>query len=118
MTRLISPIKRLFRPALVFFMLIFIVSCFQEDIYEGVYKAEGGKSQRYCSSQIELMEKGVAVWRVPDDEVPFRWDVKDEEIWLSSKSGGIIIGKIQEDTIHVKLPGIKTVCHFKKVPMD
>jgi len=117
-TILTSPNKLLLRQSFAFCMLLFISSCFQEDIYEGVYKAEGGKSQKYCNSQIELMEKGVAVWRVPDDEVPFRWDIKDEEIWLSTKSGGIIIGKIQENTIHVKLPGTKTVCHFKKMPIE
>jgi len=110
--------KLLFRQPLVFCILLLMTSCFQEDIYEGVYKAEGGKSQKYCNSQIELMEKGEAIWRVPDDEVPFRWDIKNDEIWLSTKSGGIIIGKIHENTIHVKLPGIKTVCHFKKIPID
>ncbi len=118
MIRPTSPNKRLLRPALALCMLMFMSSCLQEDIYEGVYKAEGGKSQKYCNSQIELMEKGEAVWRVPDDEVSFRWAIKDEEIWLSTKSGGIIIGKIHENTIHVKLPGIKTVCHFKKMPID
>ncbi len=118
MTRQTFPNKLLFRTSLVFCLLMFMPSCFQEDVYEGIYKAEGGKSQKYCNSQIELMEKGEAVWRVPDDEVPFRWDIKNEEIWLSTKSGGIIIGKIQENTIHIKLPGIKTVCQFKKMPID
>jgi len=87
-------------------------------VYEGVYKAEGGTSHKYCNSQIELMEKGLAVWRVPDDEVAFRWDIKDSEIWLRNKSGGIIIGKIQDDTIEMELPGMKTACNFKKVPVE
>ena len=60
------------------------------------------------------MEKGKAIWRIPDNEVSFRWDIKGKEIWLSTKSGGIIIGKIQGDTIEVKLPGAKTACRFKK----
>jgi hypothetical protein len=34
----------------------------------------------------------MGVWRVHDDEAPFRWDVKDE-IWLSTKLGRIIIGR-------------------------
>jgi len=100
------------------FMLVSIFSCAPKDIYEGIYKAEGGTSQKYCNSQIELMEKGLAVWRVTDDEVSFRWDIKDSEIWLSTKSGGIIIGKIRHDTIQMKLPGINAVCSFKKVPVE
>ena len=66
----------------------------------------------------QLMEKGQAVWRVPDDEVTFRWNIKDNEIWLSTKSGGIIIGTIQDKTIRVKLPGAKTVCNFEKMPIE
>ena len=102
--------------ACLLFLLTF--SCTQKDIYEGVYKAEGGSSEKYCNSQIELMEKGLAVWRVPDDEVSFRWDIKDSEIWLSSKSGGIIIGKIRGDIIEMELPGIKATCCFRKVPVQ
>ena len=99
-------------------MLLLFFSCVQEDIYEGVYKAEGGKTEKYCNSQIELMEKGLAVWTVPGDDVSFRWDIKEDEIWLSTKSGGIIIGTIQDRTIRVKLPGTKTVCSFKKIPIE
>jgi hypothetical protein len=104
--------------ALICLILVLTFSCAPKDIYEGIYKAEGGTSQKYCNSQIELMEKGLAVWRVPDDEVSFRWNIKDSEIWLSTKSGGIIIGKIKDNTIQMKLPGIKAVCSFKKVPVE
>ena len=104
--------------ALACLLLLFVASCIQEDTYEGIYKAKGGKTEKYCNSQLELMDKGQAVWRVPDDEVSFRWDIKDNEIWLSSKSGGIIIGTIHDNTIRVKLPGTKTVCNFEKVPLE
>jgi hypothetical protein len=89
-------------------------SCTSKDVYEGVYDAQGGKSEKCYNSQLELNEKGMAVWRVLDDEVSFRWDIKDSEIWLSTKSGGIIIGKIKGDTIEVTLPGTKEPCCFKK----
>lgn len=118
LTRLTTTNQVSLRPALACFLLLFIFSCVQEDIYEGVYKARGGKTEKYCNSQIELMEKGQAVWRVPGDEVTFRWNIKDNEIWLSTKSGGIIIGTIQDDTIRVKLPGAKAVCNFEKIPIE
>ena len=115
-SRLTDPNPSFF--ALACLMLVLTFSCAPKDIYEGVYKAEGGTSQKYCNSQIELMDKGLAVWRVPDDEVSFRWDIKDSQLWLSSQSGGIVIGKIQGDTIEVKLPGIDATCCFKKAPIE
>ena len=118
LTRLTTTKQVSLRPAFACLMLLFIFSCIQEDIYEGVYKAKGGKTEKYCNSQIELREKGQAVWRVPDDEVTFRWNIKDNEIWLSTKSGGIIIGRIQDNTIQIKLPGTKTVCNFEKIPIE
>lgn len=118
MLKRLTSIKLLSHATLVCLALFLFASCVQEQNYEGIYQAEGGKTQKYCNSQIELMEKGMAVWRVPDDEVSFRWDIKRDEIWLSTKSGGIIIGKITDDTIKVKLPGTKTVCYFKKTPIE
>jgi hypothetical protein len=89
-------------------------SCTSKDLYEGIYNAQGGKSEKCYNSQLELREKGMAVWRVADDEVSFRWDIKDSEIWLSTKSGGIIIGKIKGGAIEVTLPGTKEPCCFRK----
>ncbi len=97
------------------FILLFICSCGQEEIYEGVYKVEGEKSWRRCHNQIELMEKGMGVWRLLGDEVSFRWDVKDSEIWLRTKLGGIIIGKIQGEIIEITLPGSKTMSFRKAI---
>jgi len=95
-------------------LMFFAFSCAQQDVYEGIYKAQDEKTSKYARSQIELMEKGRAIWRTLDDEVSFRWEVKDSEIWLSTKSGGIIIGKIHDNTIEVTLPGAKTMS-FKKM---
>jgi hypothetical protein len=100
--------------AAICLLMVFAFSCSQEDVYEGIYKSQDVKASKYAGSQIELMEEGRAIWRALDDEVSFRWEVKDSEIWLSTKSGGIIIGKIHDDTIEVTLPGAKTMS-FKKM---
>jgi len=100
--------------AVLILLLAVASSCARKDIYEGIYKAQGGETSKYSGSQLELMEKGQAVWRVPDDEVSFRWDIKDTELWLSTKSGGIIIGKIIGDTIEITLPGAKKM-FFKRL---
>lgn len=99
--------------SVLFFLMAFPSSCSQKDVYEGIYIALEEESSKYAGSKLELMEKGQAVWRVPDYEVSFRWDIKGSEIWLSTKSGGIIIGKIHGDTITITLPGAKKMS-FKK----
>jgi hypothetical protein len=99
-------------PLLIFLIVAFLFSCGQKDIYEGIYRVQD-EASKYAGSQIELMENGQAFWRGPDDEVSFRWDIKEGKIWLSTKSGGIIIGNIHGDTIEITLPGIDKMS-FKK----
>jgi hypothetical protein len=94
-------------PVLMFLIVAFTSFCSQRDVYEGIYISQEEESSKHAGSKLELMEKGQAVWRVPDHEVSFRWDIKGSEIWLSTKSGGIIIGKIHGDTIEITLPGAK-----------
>ena len=94
-------------------LIVFPSSCGQKDIYEGIYVSQEEASSKYAGSKLELMEKGQAVWRVSDQEVSFRWNIKGSEIWLSTKSGGIIIGEIHGDTITITLPGAKKMS-FKK----
>jgi hypothetical protein len=100
-------------PVFIFLILTFPSSCGRKDIYEGIYKAQEEETAKYSGNQLELMEKGQAVWRVTDDEVSFKWDIKGSEIWLSTKSGGIIIGEIHGNTIDITLPGAKKMS-FKK----
>jgi hypothetical protein len=99
--------------ALVFLLLIFAFSCAQKDRYIGKYVAHGEESAKNSETYIELKEKSLGVWRMLGDEVSFRWDLKDDEIWLRTKAGGIIIAKIKDDTLEVKLPGAK-VMSFEK----
>ena len=47
-------------------------------------------------TSLELKETGVGVWRVGDDEVAFSWYVKDNELRLDTKSGGVIVGSIDQ----------------------
>ena len=102
-------------PVFLCFMLFSIYACGPKDIYEGIYKVDGDPLPRNIETQLELKERGVGVWRVFDEEVPFRWDVKNSEIWLSTKLGGIIIGKIRGEIIEIKLPGSKAMSFRKAI---
>ena len=102
-------------PVFLCFMLFSIYACGPKDIYEGIYKVEGETPPKNTETQLELKERGVGVWRVFDEEVSFRWDVKDSEIWLSTKLGGIIIGKIRGEIIEITLPGSKAMSFRKAI---
>ncbi len=83
-------------------------SCDTGDRYAGVYQ-----SAEHPENHIELKENGVGVWRVSDDEASFRWDIRDSELRLHTRAGGVVIGKIQNDTIQITLP-TQSIEHFKR----
>lgn len=78
-----------------------------------MYKAQGEESTKDSEIYIELKEDGEGAWRVLDDEVSFTWYLKGDELRLNTKLGGVIVGKIQDDTIEITLPGARTMS-FKK----
>ncbi|UCE33106.1 MAG: hypothetical protein JSV40_07625 [Deltaproteobacteria bacterium] len=49
-----------------------------------------------------------------DEENSFSWYVKGSEIRMNTKAGGIIVAKIQNDTLEITLPAGKKMS-FKKV---
>jgi hypothetical protein len=100
-------------PAFLALVLTFIFSCERAERYVGTYVARATEALEPSDIHIELKENGQGVWRVLDDEAPFKWDVKGDEIRLHTKAGGVILGKIQGDTLQIALPG-REVRHFKK----
>ena len=107
---------KLFAATLCLFMVSFL-SCGSGEEYEGVYTAKGKGRLQDAEVVIELREKGIGVWRVEDDEASFRWEVRGNEIRLMTKAGGIIIGKIQNDGIAIRLPGAEMMS-FQKRPVS
>lgn len=95
-------------------LLIFNISCDKKERYEGLYKAQGEELQKPSEIYIELKDNGQGIWRVIDDEASFIWSINNDEIRLHTKSGGVIIGKIQGDILVISLPGSK-IKYFIKV---
>jgi hypothetical protein len=92
--------------------LIFASSCGSETQYVGVYKAQDPESQR--QSEIELKTDGEGIWRVDINEESFTWNKKGDEIRINTKQGGVIVAKIQDDTLKITLPGGRKLS-FQKV---
>lgn len=92
--------------------LILTLSCEQKERYAGIYVARKGELPESSEAYIELRDNGQGIWRVLDDEASFNWGVDDGEIKLHTKSGGIIIGKINNDILEISLPG-RNVRYFR-----
>ncbi len=94
-------------------LLVLLFSCESKDKYAGVYKAEAKDVPKQAQTTVELKANGDGLWRVGDEEVSFSWDIKGGELRVNTKGGGVIVGKIEKDTIQMTLPNMKTL-NFKK----
>jgi len=94
-------------------LLMLLVSCDSRGKYAGVYKAVLKEPAKQGEVILELKENGEGLWRVGSDEDSFEWYIKRGELRVNTKGGGVIVGKIEKDTIQMTLPGLK-VMTFKK----
>ena len=106
--------NRLLLSLISFLLLIFAFSCGERERYVGKYLVQTKESPKYSETYIELMENGQGIWGTLDDEVSFTWYVKGNEVRLNTKLGGVIVGKIKDDTLEIELPGAKLMS-FRKV---
>ena len=106
--------------AALFLLLLLLLSCGSDEKYVGTYKAMGQESTKHREIVLELKENGDGLWRVGSDqakgtfvEVPFAWYIKRGDLRVNTKTGGVIVGKIDKDTIRMTLPGSKELL-FRK----
>jgi hypothetical protein len=95
-------------------LLILMISCGSNDRFIGCYKAAVKDSPRQAETVLEVKANGDGIWRVGDEEVPFSWYIKGSELRVNTKAGGVIVGTIENDAIHITLPDSRTL-FFKKI---
>jgi hypothetical protein len=95
-------------------LLLVLFSCESKDKYAGTYKAESRVTPKQAEIVIELKANGDGLWRVEGEEVAFTWYIKRGELRVNTKGGGVIVGKLEKDSIHMTLPNMKTMT-LKKV---
>ncbi|MBW1917359.1 MAG: hypothetical protein JRI57_04980 [Deltaproteobacteria bacterium] len=95
------------------------LGCKSRTPYTGKYVAEVKKPS---PKQIflELKADGEGSWTIESQEVSFRWEVKNGDIWLHTKGGGVIIGTPVGEKLFLDLsgdirPGGKRL-EFKRLP--
>ena len=103
---------------LIVLCLLLLLSCQGKERYGGVYKAvpNGTVKEEII---LELKANGEGLWRVGSKDVfsetPVVWYLKHGDLRVNTKEGGVIVGKIKEDTIQMTLPALGPLT-FRKSP--
>ncbi len=90
-------------------------ACDSTDRYLGKYQAIDITEETQKENIIELMENGEGAWGCCDGEVLFTWYIKGNELRINTKEGGIMVGKLENESFTITLPGKKTLS-FVKIP--
>jgi len=87
-------------------IIMFLTSCHHGPDISGTYREVSPMNEDFSLS-LELKPDGNGVWSAGDDVVDFKWEVRNDELWLHTKSGGIITGRLQNNKfIDISLPGV------------
>ena len=96
------------------FSLPLTTGCEERGRLSGRYVADIDENRLSPTISLELMDNGQGSWSTEEDSVSFKWEIRESEIWLHTKSGGVIVGKIVGETIEINLPGVGEY-YFEKV---
>ncbi|MCP4345604.1 MAG: hypothetical protein GY795_08760 [Desulfobacterales bacterium] len=101
---------------LIVFMhsLLIVTGCERSAGFAGKYVSEDDSNQNVPKVNLELTANGHGIWAIEEDNVSFRWEARDDRILIHTKSGGVIIGKIDGNTVEISLPGMN-VHRLKKI---
>jgi hypothetical protein len=100
---------------LIVMLVICAIACGREDKFVGAYHSLPDSPPGYPEVYLELRNGGEGVRRVGEETIPFRWNVKGNEIRIHTRSGGVIVGTMQkEDVLAVNLPGSE-IAYLKKI---
>lgn len=80
-----------------------MAACSEQPEMTGTYLQVSGAAS-VSLSIITLEETREGIWETDLDEISFRWSVRDSEIWLHTKTGGVITGKITDQGFIMELP--------------
>ncbi|WP_045212862.1 hypothetical protein [Desulfonatronovibrio magnus] len=104
-------------PVLILIILILslLAACSDQTGMAGKYK---GSEENIPGvySQIELKDNGEGIWETEIDLVRFRWKVRGDELWLHTKTGGVITGTITADGFIIELPNVGVYIFSKQTP--
>ncbi len=94
-------------PALLILLVLALAACSQEQTpVAGTYRATTDGTEIVLT----LNKDGKGTWSTDLDEITFKWTTRaKDEIWIHSREGGVIQGKIKNSTLRLSLPGTDTL---------
>jgi hypothetical protein len=99
----------------VVFSALFCWGCKNSGEVPGKYLAELKEPTASISIKLQLGANGQGSWDMKGERVFFRWETQGQEVWLHTKSGGVVAGRILgRGVIEIKLPGAGTLS-FRKI---
>ena len=78
----------------VVLLVLFFGGCKNADDLQGKYLAEIKEDSSSPSIKLELGPNGQGSWAMKGEKVFFRWETQGQEVWLHTKSGGVVAGRI------------------------
>jgi hypothetical protein len=95
-------------------LVLLVLGCTNTDAVQGRYQAEVTEGPSSISIRLELGANGQGDWALKGEKVFFKWETQGKEVWLHTKSGGVVVGQILgPGTIEVNMPGAGIIS-FKK----
>ena len=110
MTLMSNPVATI-KLSVLCLLLVLCLSCESNDKYAGAYEAEGHGGEVL----LELKPGGEGAWISGFQEVSFSWYMKGGELRINTREGGVIVGKVQDGTIEITIPGQEKTL-FRKAP--
>lgn len=100
----------------------FLGGCQSRQPYAGKYQSLN-HPEGQSPIVLELKATGEGIWSAGDQRIPFRWEFKQEKIWLHTQGGGVLIATPMGDELSVDMSGDlhpgcpPTRClNFKRLP--
>jgi hypothetical protein len=87
------------------FSLLLSWSCESGEKHVGKYTAVQENAPNEEDIFVELKPNGEGIWVVGTQEVSFSWYIKKGDLRINTKEGGVLVGKIKDDTFTITVPG-------------
>ncbi len=88
-------------------------ACTDQRVFEGTYTSNEAAQEGQIT--LTLCAGGEGTWDASMDTVAFRWKVRGAEIWLHTRTGGVVLGRVlDQNRLSVDVPGVGNVL-FKRM---
>lgn len=98
-------------------LVMLLMSCDSRHTYIGTYQTSDDDAGPCEPTVIDLRENGEGAWKCDNEEVAFTWYVKDGEIRIHTREGGVMTCVLTANGFDVMLPN-ETELRFEKISPD